>query len=168
MLLINLILLTKSVMDPEAVPNVGGYLPLIVMTDSMEPGIQKGDLLICHTVDPEDVAVGDVIAFFQPGGNHTSVLTHRVIAIQREDGCFFQTRGDAKDSPDRRLVPGDCLVGVYCTRIPHAGGVAIFMQTGMGRGLCVALSLGLVWVLCGMPRIHRRRTHSGEGYLPLT
>ena len=39
----------------------GGYCPLIVLTDSMDPEIKSGDLIICQTIDAKDVKVGDVI-----------------------------------------------------------------------------------------------------------
>ena len=47
-LIINCILIVKS-FTSEEVPSVAGYLPLIVLTDSMYPQIESGDLIICHT-----------------------------------------------------------------------------------------------------------------------
>jgi len=62
-LIINCILIVKSYTSDE-VPDVGGFLPLIVLTDSMYPVIESGDLIICRTAEPEEIRVGDVIAFF--------------------------------------------------------------------------------------------------------
>jgi signal peptidase len=87
-LIINCILIVRSYTDKTQVPNVGGFLPLIVLSDSMYPGIQSGDLIICHTQDASEVAVGDVIAFFDPAGNGSSIVTHRVTEITTENGSL--------------------------------------------------------------------------------
>ena len=79
-LIINCILIVKS-FTSEEVPNVAGTLPLIVLTDSMYPVIKSGDLIICHTAEPEEIQVGDVIAFFDPAGNGTTIVTHRVLEV---------------------------------------------------------------------------------------
>ena len=53
-LIINCTLIVKSYTSEE-VPDVGGYLPLIVLTDSMYPVIESGDLIICHTEEAENI-----------------------------------------------------------------------------------------------------------------
>ena len=96
-LLINLTLIAKSYLNKDEVPNVGGVLPLIVLTDSMYPQIESGDLIICKTISAENVKVEDVISFFDPAGNGTSIVTHRVVEIVEQNGeTFFRTRGDHK------------------------------------------------------------------------
>ncbi len=52
-LVVNCTLIAKSYMNKDKVPDVGGIFPMIVLTDSMYPEIQSGDLIICHTEDPE-------------------------------------------------------------------------------------------------------------------
>ena len=80
-LIINLTLIVKSYVNTDEVPKIGGVCPLIVLTDSMLPEISSGDLIICKDIDAKDVKVGDVISFFDPAGNGSSVVTHRVIEI---------------------------------------------------------------------------------------
>jgi signal peptidase len=144
-LLINLTLIVKSYINSDEVPSVGGFLPLIVLTDSMYPNIQSGDLIICRTADPESVEVGDVISFFDPDGDGKSVVSHRVKAIVDEDGSLaFQTQGDANNVEDNSLVPAENLVGIYQSRIAGAGNIAIFLQTPTGLVLCVVLPLFLL------------------------
>jgi signal peptidase len=150
-LLINLTLIAKSFMEPEKVPSIGGTLPLIVLTDSMYPEIASGDLIICHTVEAEDVKVKDVIAFFDPAGNGSAVVTHRVIEVYEEDGVlYFRTQGDNNNTEDRLPVPEENLVGIYQMRIPGAGHIAMFMQSTPGLILCVVLPI--VLFLLGIPR----------------
>ncbi len=153
-LIINITLIIKSTTNKDEVPSVGGYLPLIVLTDSMYPEIKSGDLIICHTIDAESVQEKDVIAFFDPAGNGSSVVTHRVIEIVREDGkLLFKTKGDYNNVEDKTLVPAENLVGVYQTRIAGAGNIAMFMQTTTGLIVCVVLPIIL---LVGYDIIRRR------------
>jgi len=153
-LLVNITLIIKSYTDKESVPDVGGWFPLIVLTDSMYPEIQAGDLIVCRTVEAEDVEVGDVISFFDPAGNGSSIVTHRVIEIVNEDGArMFRTRGDNNNTEDKVLVGADDLVGTYKSRIPGAGNIAMFMQTTTGLIVCVVLPIIL---LVGYDIIRRR------------
>lgn len=144
-LIINCTLIAKSFMNQDEVPSVGGYMPLIVLTDSMYPTIESGDLIICHVEDAKDVEVGDVISFFDPAGNGKSIVTHRVLEIETQDGKpAFKTKGDGNNVEDQMLVPADNLVGVYQTRIAGAGNIAMFMQTTPGLIVCVVLPLVLI------------------------
>ena len=153
-LVINITLIVKSYTSDE-VPDVGGYLPLIVLTDSMYPEIESGDLLICHTEEPQNIRTGDVIAFFDPAGNGTTIVTHRVVEVTEQDGeLAWRTKGDNNNTEDRLLVTQDKLVAVYeGTRIAGAGNVALFMQTTPGLLVCVVLPMV---VLVGYDMIRRR------------
>lgn len=154
MLLLNITLIIKSYTNKNDVPSVGGYLPMIVLTDSMYPEIQSGDLIICHTKEPEQIKEGDIIAFFDPAGNGTSVVTHRVVEVTEENGSLaFRTKGDANNTEDTALVPAENLVGVYRRRFAGIGNIAMFMQTTTGLIVCVICPLIL---LVGYDIIRRR------------
>ena len=154
-LIINCILIVKS-FTSEEVPNVAGTLPLIVLTDSMYPVIESGDLIICKGAEAEEIQVGDIIAFFDPAGNGTTIVTHRVIEVVEENGQLaWRTKGDNNNTEDRLPVPADKLVAVYeDTRIPGAGNVALFMQTTPGLILCVVCPILL---LVGYDMIRRKQ-----------
>jgi len=144
-LIINITLIVKSYTNKDAVPDVGGWFPLIVLTDSMYPEIESGDLIINKTVDPEAVQVGDVISFFDPAGNGTTIVTHRVVEVVEENGAkMFRTRGDNNNTEDRLLVEGEDIVGTYRSRIPGAGSIALFMQTTTGLIVCVVMPILLI------------------------
>ena len=153
-LVINCILIVKS-FTSEDVPNVAGTLPLIVLTDSMYPVIESGDLIICRTEEPENIQVGDVIAFFDPAGNGSSIVTHRVVEVTEQDGKIaWRTKGDNNNTEDRLPVPADKLVAVYeDTRLPGFGNVALFMQTTPGLIVCVVCPILL---LVGYDMVRRR------------
>ena len=154
-LIINITLIIKSYTNKDEVPKIGGICPLIVLTGSMEPEISSGDLIIVNQADPKDIKEGDIIAFFDPDGNGSSVLTHRVTEIINDNGKLsFKTKGDANNAEDRLAVTEDKLVGIYRSRIPGAGNVAMFMQTTLGLIICVVIPLIL---LIGYDILRRRR-----------
>lgn len=141
-LIINITLIVKSYTNEKEVPSIGGYFPLIVLTDSMYPEIESGDLIINNTIDADDVKEGDVISFYDPQGNGTTIVTHRVVEVVEDNGeLFFRTRGDNNNTEDKELVPADDLVGIYKSRIPGAGNVAMFMQSTPGLIICVVLPI---------------------------
>ena len=145
-LLINLTLIAKSYLNKDEVPNISGTTPLIVLTDSMYPVIESGDLIICEGAEAEEIQVGDIIAFFDPAGNGTTIVTHRVIEVVEENGQLaWRTKGDNNNTEDRLPVAADKLVAVYeGTRIPGFGNVALFMQSTPGLIICVVCPILLL------------------------
>lgn len=154
-LIINLTLIAKSYINEDEVPSLGGVFPMIVLTDSMYPEISSGDLIICNILEPEEVRVNDVISFFDPMGSGTSVVTHRVLEIVEENGALsYRTKGDNNNAEDQVLVPQDRLVGIYRSRIPGLGHVAMFMQTTPGLILCIVCP---VLLMVGYDMLRRKK-----------
>ena len=144
-LVINCTLIAKSVFNKDEVPNIGGIFPLIVLTDSMYPEIHSGDLIICHQEDAKDIEKGEIISFFDPAGNGTSIVTHRVIEVVEENGNIsYITKGDFNNTEDSLPVTSDKVVGVYSMRIPVVGNVALFMQSTTGLVVCVVMPIVLL------------------------
>ena len=153
-LIVNLTLIAKSYINEDEVPDIGGVLPMVVLTDSMYPEIESGDLIICTETEAKEVKVNDIISFFDPASNNSSVVTHRVVEIIEQDGKIsFRTRGDNNNTDDKDLVPADNLIGVYSTSISGAGHIVMFMQSTTGLIICVVLPIIL---LVGYDMIRRR------------
>lgn len=167
-LIINVTLIVKSYTNKNEVPKIGGYCPLIVLTGSMEPNIKTGDLIIVKQISGSDVEAKDVIAFFDPDGNGTSILTHRVNEVYEENGTlYFRTQGDANNAEDRSPVSEDKLVGIYQFRIAGAGNVAMFMQTTAGLIVCVVVPLVLLvaWDLIRRKRYEKKNQQDTDALL---
>lgn len=162
-LIVNCTLIIKSFVNKEEVPDFGGVLPLIVLTDSMYPDIKSGDIIICTTVEADHVKVDDVISFFDPAGKGSSVVTHKVIEIiDEENGArLFRTQGINNNTPDRVLVPEDNIIAKYTgIRFAGAGNIALFMQSTAGLIVCVVLPIIL---LVGYDVIRRRIYEKSKG-----
>lgn len=143
LLLCNIILIIQGYVNPDVVPSIGGYKPMMVLTDSMSPTIKSGDLILIKEVDPETLEVGDIITFFDPAGNGQSTVTHTIKSISRENGKLkFETKGDNNNTPDRLFVEAEAVIGIYLFRIPVLADIAMFMQTVPGLILCVFVPLG--------------------------
>lgn len=159
-LILNVTLIVQGISTEESnVPNIGGYFPLMVKSGSMSGYIEVGDLIICQKVsDAESLKKGDVITFWdeKPGG---ALVTHRIYEITEDDeGVFaYKTKGDANNAIDADYVYPEDIVGMYKTRVPYLGDVALFMQTIPGLIVCVIVPLALFVVY---DAIRRRRINA--------
>ncbi len=142
LLLVNIILIIQGFVNPDEVPGIGGYKPMMVLTDSMDPTIKSGDLIIIKEIDPTTLKVGDIITFFDPAGNGHTTVTHTIIDITEVDNILmFETQGDNNNTADRLLVEEDAVVGIYLFRVPIVANIAMFMQTVPGLILCIFVPL---------------------------
>ncbi len=121
MLLMNLFIMVQSMTNKDEVPSIFGIKPFMVLSGSMESEIHKGDIIFTKVVDPETLAIDDVIAFRDAAN---TVTTHRIIDIVEDDGVeYFITKGDNNSTQDRNLVEKDDVEGIYIGRIPSVGSI---------------------------------------------
>ena len=134
-LVMNCILIVKGLISPNEVPSIFGRIPLIVLTESMDPEIKSGDLIICDE--------GDVISFFDPDGNGSTIVTHRIIEVitdTKTGELSFRTKGDNNNIEDRLSVPDENIVGIWSEiRFWQLGSVLLFTQSPIGIILCIFL-----------------------------
>jgi len=115
-----------------------GYRTMIVVSGSMEPKIGVGDAVVIDRQAPEEIRGGDVITF-QPSGAQ-ELKTHRVIAIKQIDGhLYFQTKGDANDTPDLDLADSDAVVGTVRMHVPNVGRFLLYSANPRVRVLLIGL-----------------------------
>ncbi|HLM05977.1 MAG TPA: signal peptidase I [Blastococcus sp.] len=82
-------------------PHVFGYRTLTMLTASMAPEIEPGDVAIVTPLKTSEITEGMVITYHMPIADH-SLVTHRVVSVQTgPDGAIsVQTKGDANDAVD--------------------------------------------------------------------
>lgn len=115
--------------------------PLTVMSGSMEPTINTGDVVVARQISPLDARVGDVVSFRDPdrGG---LLVTHRVRSMSRSGGkVTFVTKGDANNSSERWRVGTEDKISRTMYRIPAVGRVLAFSHTRQGILMLVLLPL---------------------------
>lgn len=145
-------LLTISTLNSrgDGVPNMLGYIPLNVQSESMEPKILKGDLIVDVEYDSETMELnkGDVITFISEISNQRVLITHRIDhVISINQMVSYITKGDNNfKSDDNQVATGD-IVGVWRGfRLPYVGTISNFLQTKTGFISCVILPLALFFI----------------------
>ena len=130
----------KAKSDPSHVPGIGSFKLMYVLTGSMSPVIEPGDLIIAMDVDADNLKEGDIITFRAP---QNTLVTHRIIGIN-EDGSFV-TKGDANNVEDLDLkANSENIVGKYVFRIPKGGYIAKFIQSPIGMILFILIPVGVL------------------------
>lgn len=161
LLFVNLTLIVKSALEPGRPPSLFGLTPLAVLSGSMSGGaeghLEVGDLALVSEVEPEELRVGDVVAYMSGG----STVTHRITAIETaEDGSLlFTTKGDANNAEDTSPVPESDILGLCTGRLAGMGDFVMFLREPLGLVLFAGLPLAalLVWEL-----VDRRRRAEAE------
>lgn len=157
-LVVNVTMITKSFLHPDKVPGFKGYKPFIVLSGSMQPVIQEGDLIITREQDAQSLKEGDIIAY-RFGEN--AVITHRIQAMEESEGqLLFTTKGDFNNVEDRDKVSAERVEGKYIMRVPGLGSFAMFLQTPLGLLLVVGAPILLYIILDTLLR--RKDRHSAQ------
>jgi signal peptidase I len=120
-----------------------GYKMFTVLSDSMKPEFQAGDIVIIKMIDPKDLKEGDVITFYSKGG---PVVTHQIEGktVMDDDKDAFITKGINVDQADADPVPQDRVIGKYTFAIPKAGYLFNFLRTTTGYFLLIFTPLMLI------------------------
>lgn len=106
--LITMLLMLMAVVVMRA-PFLGWQLHTVVSA-SMSPVLQVGEVVVTKQVDPTTIEVGDIITFRSPIDGQ--LVCHRVIGINQNERLYFQTMGDANKRPDLFQVPAENVAGV--------------------------------------------------------
>ncbi len=99
------VILVVSVIFVQRISNnkakLGGYSIFTVVSESMSPVYEIGDMIIAKTVKEDEIKVHDDIVYHGERGTFKDrVVTHRVIQIETKDGVIFHTRGIANSEND--------------------------------------------------------------------
>ena len=139
-LVCNLTIIIKGVVNPKVPPSVFGVTPMVVQSGSMsgnaEDHIEVGDLIFTVKPDTDKLKAGDIISYMD--GN--IAVTHRIIEVQTgADGKrSFVTKGDANNTEDP-AVGEDAVFGLYKGRIPGLGDFAMFLQKPLGMAVFIGI-----------------------------
>lgn len=103
---------------------------------SMQPVYHAGDLIWTEEIQPEDVKVGDIIAFRVPAAvreayNYPATVAHRVVKINSDHGITYRTKGDNSGEDPFTVRPQD-LLGKVNQHIPYMGFPLLFLQSQQG------------------------------------
>jgi len=103
-----------------------GIQPTTVLSGSMSPAMDTGDLAIVQEVSANSIGVGDIIQFWRDG----AMVIHRVTEVAQGRGeKIFVTKGDANSKPDIDPVFPSQVRGKVILTIPKLGWTVIAAQS---------------------------------------
>ena len=116
----------------------------VVLSGSMSPSLNTGDLVLVTEAPPIDLKEGDVIVFDSPLG--TGLVCHRIVAVGQGSDITFQTKGDSNEDPDPFLVPSASVMGKVQVVVPWMGYVVQYLRGPFGPLLIMALILATMLI----------------------
>lgn len=119
-----------------------GFKCYTVISGSMKPEYNVGDLLYVKDVDVNTIKVDDPITFIL--NEDLVVATHRVVRIDAENQRFY-TKGDANEIEDSEPVHFNNVIGVPQFSIPMLGYVSDFVQNP--PGMYITIGVGIILIL---------------------
>lgn len=149
------------------VPKATGSTPLTVLTQSMDPTLPPGTLLVVRPTPVEDIRIGDVVTY-QITSGQPAVISHRVVSVaSSSDGSrTFTLKGDNNALADPEPVMAAQVRGVVWYSLPDIGLVNQLVN-GSRSWLVpaiagVLLAYGAVMVTIGTVSAVRRRRAAGD------
>ena len=116
-----------------------GYQCYTVISGSMRPEYNVGDLIYVKKVPVAEITVGTPITFVL--NEDMVVATHRVVEVDAANQRFY-TKGDANEIMDSEPVHFNNVIGVPEFSIPKLGYVSDFIQNPPGT--YITLGVGIV------------------------
>ncbi|HYE12651.1 MAG TPA: signal peptidase I [Patescibacteria group bacterium] len=125
--------------NPLHIPSVLGFTTLTVVSGSMSPGIETGDMVIIK-MGNKNIKPGDIVTYRL----ENVLVTHRIKSISNAADVaeVFITQGDANSIPDYKLVERSQIVGRYVFKIPMGGYIKASLR-GLPGMLIV---MGLIFI----------------------
>lgn len=130
------------------IPKLMGWVPLTVLSTSMEPTYPIGSQIVVERVQTQEdfdaLQVGDVITFM-PNPDDGTLVTHRIVqSVHNQDGSrTVITQGDANPSPDPHRLDLTQIRGTVRYHIPYVGYLAQRLTTDQKSTGAIVLAVGL-------------------------
>lgn len=117
----------------------GRYQYYAIPTNSMEPTIQVGDLIVAdHKIAIEEIAIGDIFLFETEIQSQRVVVVHYLHDIEVVDGeRRFISIAENTDVPDDFVIGDEDIVGTYMFRIPYLGTLLRFVAHPIGKAVVI-------------------------------
>lgn len=113
---------------------------LTVTSSSMEPLLEKGDVIGLQQIELLAIQPGQIVTFIRSNDSH-DLLTHRIAAVRQDEQgtVFFLTRGDRILAFDRPLQVEN-IVGQVVWRIRNGRK----LRLDQGSGAWLSSQLGII------------------------
>ncbi|MGA2769146.1 MAG: signal peptidase I [Candidatus Bathyarchaeia archaeon] len=138
---------------------------LSVVSGSMLPTLNIGDLIIVQAVPPSQIYAnyvnGDVVVFKSPSTQE--LIVHRAVRSDNSSGVYiFHTHGDNNPPGSEEQWDESRLVGKVIARIPYAGNIALLMHTEEYVYLIIFVIIILTIVIVILPATDKEKNNTSE------
>lgn len=94
------------------------YNVFIIVSESMEPNIKVGDIILEKKIKEEDLKKGDIITYKIDDQN----ITHRIVNIEIINNItYYKTKGDNNKIEDEKKIVYSDIRGKVIAKIPLVG-----------------------------------------------
>ncbi len=132
------------------VPFIAKYDHYVIATNSMEPVINVGDIVIINSdVELEALEVGQIIAFYADirGDGKKVVVVHYLYSITTNDGVnTYRTKPEISDNVDPWTLVDSDIVGIHVASIPKIGPFILFAQSTIGR-IVILVDVVVIYII---------------------
>lgn len=146
----------QKIVWKDKIPNFMGYKNFIVLTGSMKPTLNVGDIVFVK--ETTNINEQDIISFKV----ENVIVTHRVAEIEKIDGKnFYITKGDANSDNDTELISIEYVEGKYAFKIPLLGNIILFFQKPVGIAV-LGIILTLIFIKSYIESKHMEKIGSDK------
>jgi signal peptidase I len=148
-----------------------GYLgikPSVLVSGSMSPALNVGDIVVTTSVDGSQIAPGDIIQYMRTGSS--ILITHRVLEVEQLGADYkVTTKGDASNTVDQPiLVTGK--IGKVLFTVPRLGWVTIVLRGGAADfagfvGSNIVFAMSIIMALVGVAAYAFYNMHGKRRFL---
>lgn len=155
-LLILLVVLLQRFTHNNA--SIGGIRIFNIVTESMVPEYQVGDILISKSIDPSKIEIGDDVVYMgEVGSFQGKIITHRVIDIEKDgDNYKFHTKGIANEYEDPAVVTADQIYGTIIYKTHILSFISKIINNLYGFYFLIFIPLAVL-IIVKIVKIHREK-----------
>lgn len=119
----NISLIIQKIIYKEKTPSFIGIKTYVVISGSMKPNIEIGDVVIVKK--EKELKEGDIISYRKG----KSVITHRITSIIEENGeKIYKTKGDNNNTEDSEQIINEIIEGKVIKIIPKIGNIVFILK----------------------------------------
>ena len=117
----NTFLIIMSYIKPDETPGFFGIKSYAVISGSMRPNLEIGDIVIVKHVKKDEINNQDIISFRK----NDLIITHRIIKIEDDQ---YTTKGDYNNVEDQEKVVYEDVEGKVIFIIPFLGKIVFALR----------------------------------------
>lgn len=129
---------------PEQLKELLGYQTFVILTDSMEPTIPVGSLVVVKNLEEnENIPEDEIISFRVNRLGEEAVFTHyfKKKELDETGKERYYTMAENADRYDDYKTYREDILGTYICHVPYAGKIVLFLQSPFAL-----LELGLICI----------------------